>query len=104
MSEKEKKQKDTACDCASEDCNCDETITLELEDGTSQEFLILGTIEHKKKNYVALAPMEGEEYFVYGYKEQGENLEFFSIEDDDEFDNVAKLFEKSFAEEMEESE
>ncbi len=104
MTKKEKEineVKDQACDCNDEDCNCD-TITLELEDGTSEEFLILDTIEHKKKNYIALAPLEGDEYFIYGFKEEGENVEFFSIDDDKEFDAVAKVFEKHFAEEAEE--
>jgi len=98
MSKDEKVLKDHACDCESEECDCD-TITLELEDGTSEEFMILDTLEHKKKHYIALAPMEGDEYFIYGFKEQGEHVEFFSIDDDKEFDNVAKIFEKRFAEE-----
>ena len=98
MSKKEKELKNEACECNEEECNCD-TITLELEDGTSQEFIILDTVEHKKKGYIALAPMESEEYFIYGFKEEGENVEFFSIDDDKEFEHVAKVFEKRFAEE-----
>jgi uncharacterized protein YrzB (UPF0473 family) len=98
MSTKEKEHKDVACECEDESCNCD-TITLELEDGTSEEFMILDTVEHKKKNYVALAPLEGDEYFIYGFNEVDESVEFFSIEDDKEFDAVAKIFEKRFAEE-----
>jgi uncharacterized protein YrzB (UPF0473 family) len=85
-------------ECDDETCDCD-TITLELEDGTSEEFMILDTVEHKNKNYVALAPMEGDEYFIYGFKEDGENVEFFSIEDDKEFESISKIFEKRFAEE-----
>jgi hypothetical protein len=103
MSEKEKIHKDHDCDCHDEDCNCD-TITLELEDGTSQEFIILDTVEYKKKHYVAMAPVEGEEYFIYGYREEGENVEFYSLEDEKEFDGVAKLFDKRFAEEETEEE
>lgn len=98
MSTKEKDIKNEACGCEDEDCGCD-TITLELEDGTSEEFFILDTLEHKKKSYVALAPMEGDEYFIYGFKEDGEHVEFFSIEDDKEFEDVSKVFEKRFAEE-----
>jgi uncharacterized protein YrzB (UPF0473 family) len=96
MSTKEHDHKDHACDCNDESCNCD-TITLTLEDGTEQEFIILDTLEHKSKNYVALAPLEGDEYFIYGFNEVDESVEFFSVEDEKEFDAVAKLFEKRFA-------
>jgi len=98
---KEEETKKLECGCEEDNCECD-TITLELEDGTSQEFLILDTMELKGNHYIALAPMEGEEYFVYGFKEEGDNVEFYSIEDDAEFDEVAKAFEKMFAEEDDE--
>jgi uncharacterized protein YrzB (UPF0473 family) len=103
MSEKEKELKDQACNCEDENCDCEvDTITLELEDGTSEDFIILDTVEHKGKNYIALAPQEGEEYFIYGFKEEGENVEFFSVDDDKEFDEVGKIFEDRFAAEDEE--
>lgn len=98
MSTKEKEQKNQACECDDDNCECD-TITLELEDGSSEEFIILDTYEHKKKNYVALAPVVGDEYFIYGFKEDGDSVEFFSIEDDKEFETISKVFEKRFAEE-----
>jgi uncharacterized protein YrzB (UPF0473 family) len=98
MSKQEKEPKDKACECNEEECDCD-TITLELEDGTKEEFMILDSLEHDKKNYIALAPLEGDEYFIYGFKEDGENMEFFSIEDEKEFDDIAARFEKMFAEE-----
>jgi len=101
MSKNEKELKNHSCECDDETCECD-TITLELEDGTTEEFMILDTIEHKKKNYIALAPLEGDEYFIYGFTEAKDHVEFFSIEEDSEFDNVAKIFEKRFAEEEEE--
>ena len=100
MSKNVKEPKDHACECESEDCNCD-TITLEMEDGSKEEFIILDTIEHKKKHYVAMAPLEGEEYFIYGFNEVGEHVEFFPIEDEKEFDSVAVIFEKRFSEEAE---
>jgi uncharacterized protein YrzB (UPF0473 family) len=100
MSKNEQEPKNISCECNDEECECD-TITLELEDGSKQEFMILDTMEHKKKHYIALAPLEGDEYFIYGFREEGENVEFFSIEDEKEFDSVAKAFEKRFAEEDE---
>ena len=103
MSTKEHENKNHTCDCNDEECNCD-TITLTLEDGTEQEFIILDTVKHKKKDYVALAPVDGEEYFIYGFKEIGENVEFFSIENDKEFEAVAEIFEKRFDEEELETE
>jgi uncharacterized protein YrzB (UPF0473 family) len=99
MSKNEKELKDKACDCNEEDCGCD-TITLELEDGTSQEFEILDTLEFEEKNYIALAPLDSDEYYIYGFKEEGENVEFFSIDDDKEFEKISELFEKKFSEEV----
>lgn len=101
MSKNEKEEKDIACNCNEEDCSCD-TITLELEDGTSQEFEILETIEFEEKNYIALAPLDSDEYYIYGFKEDGENVEFFSIDDDKEFEKISELFEKKFSEEVSE--
>ncbi len=103
MSKHEHEHHDHSCDCNDESCNCD-TITLTLEDGTSQEFIILDTVEHENKNYVALAPLEGDEYFIYGFNEVDEAVEFFSIEDEAEFNAVAQIFEKRFDEEQEEGE
>jgi uncharacterized protein YrzB (UPF0473 family) len=104
MSNHEKEHADHACDCHEEDCGCD-TITLELQDGTKQEFIILDTVTHRKKHYVALAPTEGDEYFIYGFNEAAEGeVEFYSIEDEKEFDGVAKVFEKRFAAEDAEAE
>jgi len=100
MSEKEKELQSQPCECNDEECNCD-TITLELEDGTSQEFILLDTLKQGKKNYIALAPLDTDEYFIYGYKEIGEYVEFFSLDEDKEFDKVAAIFEKRFAEEEE---
>lgn len=105
MSDKEKEVIDLDCDCDDENCNCeDDKITLELDDGTSEEFTILDTVEHKGKHYIALAPEEGDEYFIYGFKEEGENVEFFSVDDDAEFEEVGKIFEARFEAEDEEEE
>jgi uncharacterized protein YrzB (UPF0473 family) len=100
MSEKEKELTNQECNCEDENCDCEvDTITLELEDGTTEDFIILDTLEHKGNHYIALAPQEGDEYFIYGFKEEGENVEFFSVDDDNEFEEVGKLFEAKFAEE-----
>ncbi|HOD17405.1 MAG TPA: DUF1292 domain-containing protein [Candidatus Cloacimonadota bacterium] len=96
MNDQEKENHNHACNCEDEEPEID-TITLELEDGSKQEFLILDTVEFNEKYYIALAPVDSDEYFIYGFRDAGEHTEFFSIEDEQEFDSVADIFEKRFA-------
>lgn len=87
---------DKDCDCEHDDCNCN-TVTLEMEDGTTQDFMVLDIIEHDGNRYIALAEVDSMEYDIMGFKEVGENVELTVIEEDEEFDMVAKLFEEHFA-------
>lgn len=78
----------------------DESIyTLTDEDGNEEEFMLLGSAEIEDKIYLALIPADqvdnedAEFVILRQYKdENGEDL-LVTIEDDDEFDRVADLFE-----------
>ena len=78
----------------------DESIyTLTDEDGNEEEFVLLGSAEIEDKIYLALIPAnqvdnEDAEFVILRQDkdENGEDL-LVTIEDDDEFDRVADLFE-----------
>ncbi len=78
----------------------DESIyTLTDEDGNEEEFMLLGSAEIEDKIYLALIPAdqvdnEDAEFVILRQDkdENGEDL-LVTIEDDDEFDRVADLFE-----------
>ena len=78
------------------------SVTLIDEEGTETEFDVLGTIENEGNTYVALAPTESEEneYVILkvAYDEDG-NENFVTIDDDDEFDAAAQLFNDEFMDE-----
>ena len=78
-------------------------ITLEFEDGKEVEAEIMGVFECDGKEYIALIPDDDtDDVYLYGYKEvSDEEFELIDIEDDDEFDRVAKEFDKLTAEEEE---
>ena len=77
----------------------DATYTLTDEDGNEEEFVLLGSAEIEGKIYLALAPAaqaenEDAEYVLLRQDkdENGEDI-LVTIDDDDEFDTVADLFE-----------
>ena len=61
----------------------------------------MGVFECDGKEYIALIPDDDtDDVYLYGYKEvSDEEFELIDIEDDDEFDRVAKEFDKITAEE-----
>ena len=73
-----------------------EFITLEFEDGTEVEAEIMGIFDVDGKEYIALIPDDdSDDVYLYGYKEvDDEEFELIDIEDDDEFDNVVKVFDE----------
>ena len=77
-----------------------EYITLEFDDGVEVETEIMGIFEVEGKEYIALLPDDGtDDVYLYGYKEvNDEDFELIDIEDDAEFEKVAKEFEKITAE------
>lgn len=80
-----------------------ESITLEMEDGSMQEFAILVTFDVEDKQYAALAPIEGdtigEDTFFVACEEDGEEVIISSIDSEDEAKTVEAAFDALFEEE-----
>jgi len=75
-----------------------ETVTLEMENGTTEECEILDTVELDGKMYVALLPLDKDEYLIYECKvgtEQDE-IEIINIQNPDEYEKVVHAFEELF--------
>jgi uncharacterized protein YrzB (UPF0473 family) len=79
-----------------------EVVTLEFEDGESEEFEVIGTFEHEGDTYIALTPYDDAEdsedepliyLFACSIEEDG-YLDIFDIEDDDLYEAVARSFEE----------
>jgi len=81
-----------------------EIYTLTDDDGNELHFALLGTLEHEGGVYKALVPVnekgeeESEEYVILkcGVDEDGEDI-LETIEDDDEFDRIADIFDDEFS-------
>lgn len=76
-----------------------DVVTLTDEDGNDAEFEVVGTLEDGGKVYYALAPLENEdgEFFVFVLikDENGEDI-LSTVDDDEEFDRIADIFEDEF--------
>lgn len=88
-----------------------EFYTLTDEDGNEIEFELIGSAEIKGVEYFAMIPADAAEKaqedggfceYVILKKEKDENGEdmFITIEDDDEFDDAADVFDDMFSEEI----
>ena len=84
-----------------------EVYTLEDEEGNESEFTLIKRMEIDGQAYVAFEPFEeddvedDEDSFVIlkVLNENGEEI-FVTIEDDDEFDKIADIFEAELMDEM----
>ena len=79
-----------------------ETIMLTDENGDEAEFVIIDTLENEGESYILVVETayiddEDAEYMLLKkVEEEGEDVSYELIEDDDEFDKIAALFaEKS---------
>ena len=74
----------------------EDIITLEFDDGDSQECEIVGVFPVGDKEYIALVPKDDSgDYYIYGYKEVGEeDYELFDIDDEEEFNAAVFEFEQ----------
>ena len=74
----------------------DKIISLQDENGEDQEFEIIATLEINEDEYAVLLPLDGsDEAVIFKVVEEldGESvLEY--VNDDDEFDMVAKAYEE----------
>ena len=94
------------CDCG-DDCGCDEEMEimhLVLDDDTEVDCYVLGVFDVKDNEYIALIPEDTEDVLLYKYSETEEGVELDNIEDDDEYEEVGKIFDELFAEEFEDEE
>ena len=81
----------------------EDIYTLTDEDGTEMQFSLLGSCEIDGKEYFAMVPLdEGTDEYVILKKEVDESGEemLVTIDDDDEFDRVADLFEDELFDEI----
>ena len=87
-----------------------EFCTLTDEDGNESEFELIGSTEYNGNTYYAMIPAEAPavaeedgfcEYIILREEidENGESS-FVTIDDDEEFDDVADLFDDMFSEEI----
>ena len=79
-------------------------VILTDEEGNELHFALLGTLEHGGETYKALIPVnedgeeESSEYVILkcSVDENGEDI-LETIEDDDEFDEIADIFDDEFS-------
>ena len=85
-----------------------EFYTLTDEQGNESEFELIGAAEYKGNQYYAMIPAGAEqkedefcEYVILRLDkdENGEEM-LVTIDDDDEFDDVADIFDDQFSEEV----
>ncbi len=76
------------------------TVTLDLDDGTQLECVVLTIFEAGGKDYIALLPLDGAEseegeVYLYRYLEDEEgNPSLDNIEDDAEYEIVEEAFDE----------
>ena len=69
-------------------------LTLEFDDGTSQECGILGVFDALDKEYIALNPLGTDDVYLYGYREHSEDYELIDITDEEECKRVKARYEE----------
>lgn len=79
-----------------------EIVTLTDEEGKESEFELIGRLTLDGTDYIALMANDNDDEYLILRSEKDENGEeiFVTIEDDDEFDNVADAFDDEFASEF----
>ena len=79
-------------------------ITLEFDDGEAVECEILGVFDVEGQEYMALAADDGsEEIYFFHYREiDEEEFEILDIEEEEEFQKVADIFNEIMEEEEDE--
>ena len=75
----------------------DLVLTLEMEDGTTEDCIVLTIFPMDDKQYIALLPVaqaddEEADVYLYGYQENGEDFDLLDI-DEETFEKVAAEFE-----------
>lgn len=77
-----------------------ETLILETEDGTEQEYAIIDRFEAEGRNYIIIAAIEedavSEETFLFRCNETEDSIDLEEIEDDAEFDRVSDYYDAAY--------
>lgn len=90
-----------------EECNHDhheeetEIMYLTLEDGTKIKSEVVTIFEVDEKDYIVLLPEENENVYLYRYEEVQGEPEVSIIEDDDEYDKAAEVYNSMLEEDDE---
>ena len=76
--------------------------TLTDDEGNENDFELLASVDLDGKTYCALIPYtedeeEPEEYIVLRVEKNGDEEILVSIDDDEEFDRIADIFDDEFA-------
>ena len=84
-------------------------FTLTDEEGNEIEFEVIGQHEMNGEHYVALLPVEDEEgdkndgeweYVILKLAKDGDEEILVTVDDDDEFDDIADYFDDLFSQEI----
>ena len=85
-------------------------FTLTDEDGNEIEFEVIGQHEMNGEHYVALLPVDEEvntesdnvewEYVILKLAKEGDEEILITVDDDDEFDDIADYFDDLFSQEI----
>jgi len=83
-------------------------FTLTDEDGNELEFEVIGQHEMNGEHYVALLPAEDDpdngntewEYIILKLAKDGDEEILVTVDDDDEFDDIADYFDDLFSQEI----
>lgn len=92
---------DEGCGCGHDHGEM-ETITLQTEDGEDVTCAVIGTFDVEGKEYIALLPEDGEEVYIYSFKEDGDNVQLDRIETDEEYNKVGAVFMQLWGEDHDE--
>lgn len=87
---------DCGCDCGDDDCDCC-YIELTDEDGKTEKFAIIDTIDYEDRTFVVLATEnDPENVVILEYLEEGEEGTFVSVEDEELLHKVFDMFVEGF--------
>jgi len=99
------------CGGSNEGCGCghdhdhdheENMIYLTTEEGEEMACAVLGVFDFEAQEYIALLPENTETAFIYGFNEDGEEIELTRIEDEDHYQKVSDVFMSLWEEEEEE--
>jgi uncharacterized protein YrzB (UPF0473 family) len=88
----ENKEQHCGCGCDHDHEEEQNMIYLTTDEGEEMACAVLGIFEMEGEEYIALLPENTETAFIYGFKEDGEEVELIRIEDEDHYQKVSDVF------------